>query len=184
MSCVKFMQRYLALAMLIMGLTACDIQDDLLPSDSDKSVLGAAEDFTVKDVYGNDFVLYDYLQGGSKEVDVVVLYFTMWCPVCLDDSYDIHTYVIPQFEGNLNVVYGLVDYVSGSVEYVYATAQANGYLSSKYEILADIDNIIENQFNGSMGTTVVIDNDGTILMNEDYKRTKLVETLNEQLPLP
>ncbi|MFC1588862.1 peroxiredoxin family protein [Pseudomonadota bacterium] len=185
MSCVKFMQRCLALSMLLVSLSACDLQDDLLPSDSDKSgPLAAAVDFTVKDVYNNDFVLSDYLAGGSNEADVVVLYFTMWCPVCLDDTYNIHTYVMPQFEGSLNVIYGLVDYVSGTVDYAYATAQSNGYLGSNYEILADVDNIIENQFNGSMGTTIVIDNDGSVLMNEDYKYNKLVEILNDQLPLP
>lgn len=197
MSYVKNIVSYLVLVMMLAGLIACDIQDDLLPSSSDERgavIPGSighlptqvAADFTVKDVYGNDFVLYDHLTIGSNSTpaDVVVLYFTMWCPACLADTDTLYTNIIPQFSSRGTVVYALVDYVSDSVNYAYSTAQSNGYLGSSYEILADTNNLLENQFNGAMGITVVIDSDGTILMNEDYKSDKLIEILDQQLPLP
>lgn len=184
MSCVNTLRQLLTLCLLLVGLSACDMKDDLLPSGTDKSdPLGIAADFTIKDMYGNDFVLSDHLVGGTNEADVVVLYFTMWCPVCLSHTDYIYTNIIPQFETRGTVVYGLVDYVNGSVEETYAFAQANGYLTPKFDILADVNNTVENQFNGIMSTTVVIDNDGTILMNEIYKSSKLIEILDQQLPL-
>ena len=194
MSYVKNLQQLLALSLLVVGLSACDLQDDLLPSSSDQRgavTTGStgnmpgqiAADFTVKDLNGNDFILSDHLTGGSNPADVVVLYFTMWCPICLSHSDHIYTNVMPQFLGRGTVVYGLVDYVSGSVSATYAAAQANGYVGSSYSILADIDQAVLNQFNGAMGITIVIDSDGTILMNEDYRTGEtLVQILDQQLP--
>ncbi|MCK4705617.1 MAG: redoxin domain-containing protein [Gammaproteobacteria bacterium] len=195
MSYVKPFQKLLSLSLLLIGLSACDLKDDLLPSNSDDRgtvVPGSighmptqiAADFTIKDMYGNDFVLSDHLAGGTNPADVIVLYFTMWCPVCLSHTDHMYTNVIPQFETRGTVVYGLVDYVSGSVSATYAQASANGYLTPKFNILADVNQAIKNQFNGAMGVTVVIDNDGTILMNEDYRTgAKLIEILDQQLPL-
>ena len=184
MSYVKIVQKLLLLFTLSFVLSACDLKDDLFPSSTDKSnPLGIAADFTIKDMYGNDFVLSDHLVGGTNEADVIVLYFTMWCPICLSHTDYIYTNIIPQFETRGTVVYGLVDYVNGSVEETYAFAQANGYLTPKFDVLADVNNTLENQFNGIMSTTVIIDNDGTILMNEIYKSSKLVEILDQQLPL-
>ena len=193
MSYVKTLRQLLTLSLLLVGLSACDLKDDLLPSSGDERgsvVPGSighmptqiAADFTIKDMYGNDFVLSDHLVGGTNEADVVVLYFTMWCPICLSHTDYIYTNIIPQFETRGTVVYGLVDYVNGSVEETYAFAQANGYLTPKFDILADVNNTLENQFNGIMSTTIVIDNDGTILMNEIYKSSKLIEILDQQLP--
>ena len=195
MSYVKAFQKLLSLSLLLIGLGACDLKDDLLPSSSDDRgavVPGSighmptqiAADFTIKDMYGNDFVLSDHLAGGTNPADVIVLYFTMWCPVCLSHTDHMYTNVIPQFETRGTVVYGLVDYVSGSVSATYAQASANGYLTPKFDILADVNQAIKNQFNGAMGVTVMIDNDGTILMNEDYRTgAKLIEILDQQLPL-
>ena len=184
MSYVKTLRQLLTLSLLLVGLSACDMKDDLLPSDTDNSgPMGIAADFTIKDIHGNDFVLSDHLTGGSNPADVVVLYFTMWCPICTSHTDYIYTNIIPQFETRGTVVYGLVDYVNGSVEEVYAEAQANGYLTPKFDILADVNNTLENQFDAIMSTTVIIDNDGTILMNEVYKSSKLIEILDQQLPL-
>ncbi|MDH3342611.1 MAG: peroxiredoxin family protein [Gammaproteobacteria bacterium] len=194
MSYVKNCRRLLFLALLLIGLSACDLQDDLLPSSSDERgtvVPGSighlpgqiAADFTIQDMYGNDFVLSDHLAGGSNPADVVVLYFTMWCPICLSHTDHMYSNVIPQFVGRGTVVYGLVDYVSGSVTATYAQAQANGYITPKFDILADVNQAVLNQFNGAMGITVVIDSDGTILMNEDYRTgEKLTRILDQQLP--
>ena len=185
MSCVKTIQKLLLLLTLGFMLSACDLKDDLLPSDTDKSSpLGMVDDFTLKDIYGNDFILSDHLDGGSDPADVVVLYFTMWCPVCTSHTDYIYTNIIPQFSSRGTVVYALVDYVSGSVSATYNIAQANGYLTPKFTILADVNQAVYNQFNGAMGITVVIDSDGTILMNEDFRTGEtLVEILDQQLPL-
>ena len=194
MSYVKAFQKLLSISLLVFGLSACDLKDDLLPSSSDERgtvVPGSignmpgqlAADFTIKDMYGDDFVLFDHLVGGTNEADVIVLYFTMWCPICLSHTDYIYTNIIPQFETRGTVVYGLVDYVSGSVSATYAQASANGYLTPKFDILADANQAVYNQFNGAMGITIVIDNDGTILMNEDFRSgATLVEILDQQLP--
>lgn len=187
MSYVRTIEKLLLVFTLSFALTACDLKDDLLPSSTDKSSpLGIANDFTAKDINNNDFILYDHLTIGANTTpaDVVVLYFTMWCPICLSHTDYIYTNIIPQFETRGTVVYGLVDYVSGSVSATYAQASANGYLTPKFDILADANQAVYNQFNGAMGITIVIDNDGTILMNEDFRDgSNLVNILNQQLPL-
>ena len=195
MSYVKALRQLLTLSLLLISLSACDMKDDLQPSNSDdrgtveSGSIGhlpgqIAADFTIKDMYGDDFVLSDHLAGGSNPADVVVLYFTMWCPICLSHTDYIYTNIIPQFTNRGTVVYGLVDYVSGSVSATYAQASANGYLTPKFDVLADANQAILNQFNGAMGITVVIGSDGTILMNEDFRSGEtLVEILDQQLPL-
>jgi hypothetical protein len=91
--------------------------------------------------------------------------------------------VIPQFSGRGTVVYGLVDYVSGSVSASRAAELANGYAGSDFTTLADVSQNLLDQFNGAMGVVVVIDSDGTILLNEDYRGgSALIETLDQQLP--
>ena len=46
------------------------------------------------------------------------------------------------------------------------------------ETLVDIDQVVFKLYDASMATTVVIDKDGIIRMNEDYKDgVKLTETL-------
>jgi len=197
MSYVKTLRQLLTLSLLLMGLSACDMKDDLLPSNDDErgtvepGSIGhlpgqIAADFTIKDMYDDDFVLFDQFSGGGggQPADVVVLYFTMWCPICLSHTDYIYTNIIPQFADRGTVVYGLVDYVSGSVSATYAQASANGYLTPKFDVLADVDQAVLNQFNGAMGTTIIIDSDGTILMNEDFRSGEtLVEILDQQLPL-
>ena len=107
----------------------------------------------------------------------------MWCPVCLAHSAHINNVIIPQFSDRGNVVYALVDYVSGDVYFTQASALANGYAYSEFKILADVDQQVFDQLNAAMGTVVVIDNDGTILLNEDYRTgTALAEILEQQLP--
>ncbi|HEY4732902.1 MAG TPA: hypothetical protein VIH66_06615 [Gammaproteobacteria bacterium] len=195
MSCVKAMQRSLAPILLCLGLGACgDLMDDLSPSSSDKRpdvVAGSignmpgqiAVDFSIKDSLNNDFVLSGHLSGGSEPADVVVLYFTMWCPICLAHSDHMYNYIIPQFRSRGTVVYGLVDYVSGGVSATRASELANGYAGSDFTTLADVDQGLLEQFNGAMGIVVVIDSDGTILLNEYYRDgSALSATLDQQLP--
>lgn len=194
MYCANLLSRLLVIAALTLSITACNLEDDLLPSDKDKRstvVSGStgnmtgqiAKDFTSIDSLGKDFILSDYLSGGSKSADAIVLYFTMWCPVCLSHSDHIYNTVIPQFRGRGNTAYALVDFVSGSVEATRATELANGYASSDFISLSDVSQQLLEQFNGSMGIIVIIDGKGNIILNEDYRNgSASIEKLDIILP--
>jgi peroxiredoxin len=165
-------------------LTGCEgITDDLLPSGEDKrpgvipgsmgtQVSQQSPDFSVLDTLGNSRGLYTELS--APGVTGVVLYFTMWCPICDTHMSDMRANVMPNFP---NVSFFLVDYVSGSVTYSRSAQLANGYAS--IETLVDANQIVLNLYQASMGSTVVIDSAGYIVqMNEDYKDgVKLTETL-------
>jgi len=72
----------------------------------------------------------------------------------------------------------LVDYVSGSISGADSSASANGYAGGVFTTLADTNHALTNTFQGTMGTTVVIDSSGIIRMNEDYQDgTNLRSTL-------
>ncbi|MCP4332764.1 MAG: redoxin domain-containing protein [Gammaproteobacteria bacterium] len=192
---VKLFRRYFVVVLLCAGLGACaDLTDDLDPSGTDNreavvpgttgSMPGQiAADFTISDSLGNKFRLSDHLAGGSDPTDVVMLYFTMWCPICLSHSDHIFNSVIPGFAGRGRVIYGLVDYVSGSVAATRATEIANGYAGSDFTTLTDVNQDLLDQFNASMGTVVLIDSDGTVLLNEDYRNGRaLIGMLEQELP--
>jgi C4-type Zn-finger protein len=114
-------------------------------------------------------------------VDAIVLYFTMWCPVCDSHMSHMRTQVIPNYP---NVRFLIIDFVSGTIEASRTAQEVNGY--TDLTVLVDDAQYVTGLYNGNMGITVVIDNDGgqgTILMNEDYKDSvKLTETL-DSLPL-
>jgi len=170
------------------GLAGCDgITDDLFPSGEDKrpvveegtigtQVRQQSPDFSLFDTLGNSHGLYDELT--KPGVTGVVLYFTMWCPICEVHMDDMRANVIPNFP---TVSFFLVDYVSGSISISLATQQAYGYTS--IDTLVDTDQAVINLYQATMGTTVVINSAGNIVeMNEDYKDgVKLTETL-QSLP--
>ena len=178
-------------ALLLLG--GCEVTDDLSPSGEDKrpdvtaGSIGnypgqVAADFTAKDSLNQDYTLSEHLAGGATPADAIVLYFTMWCPICLGHSDHMLYAVMPEFAARGNVEFLLVDYVSGSVAVTRAQELANGY-SGSFTTLADIDLALLEQFDAAMGTTIVIDATGTIKMNEDYKDgSKLSETLDALLP--
>ena len=172
----------IALLGFSLGLAGCDgLTDDLRPPDDDnrppveEGTLGTrvgqiSPDFSILDSLGNTRGLYDELSTSTG----VVLYFTMWCPICDSHMSHMRAEVMPQFPA---VQFFLVDFVSGSV-----AASRAAQVSNKYE---DIDTLVDSNqsllslYQASMGTTVVIDSAGNIVrMNEDYKDSvKLVETL-------
>lgn len=195
MSYVNTFKHGLTFLAAVFVLTACgDLTDDLSPSGKDKRpavTAGStgympsqlAANFTISDSRGNNFVLHDHLAGGSDPADVVVLYFTMWCPVCMSHSDHMYNVVIPRFAGRGTVVYAMVDYVSGSVNGTRLAEVSNGYSGSDFVILSDVDQRLLDQFNGAMGIVVVIDSTGTILINEDYRDgSAVIETLDQELP--
>lgn len=164
----------------ILALGGCEMADVLSPSDEDlreTAVSGTvghlpgqvAADFAVPDSLGDTVRLSDQLAGGTAPADAVVLYFTMWCPICLSHSDHLLNEVVPRFSGRGTVRYYLVDYVSGSVTTTRSMEIANGYAGSALTTLADTDQTVYNQFDAGMGTVVVIDPQGTIHVNEDYR---------------
>jgi len=172
--------RYL-LIFLVVVLTACD---DLYPSGDDKrapvdsSTIGAsvgqmAPDFSLLDTESNMVQMSTELVGTSG----IVLYFTMWCPICDSHMNHLRKYVIPNYP---NVKFFIVDYVSGTVELSRIAQEENFY--TDLTVLVDNTQEVLSLYEATMGTTVVIENAGShgiVRMNEDYKDSvKLTETLD------
>lgn len=189
---VKFVIALLALV----GLGGClnSVEDDLRPSGRDQRVTVApdsigvqpgqrAPDFTLSDTQAKLFHLADHLSGGSQPADAIVLYFTMWCPICLSHTDHLYNEIVPRFAGHGTVVYGLVDYVSGSVESARMMEQSNGYADSAFTVLVDAQLEVFKRYKGAMGKVVVIDKEGTVVMNEDYRNgERLAAALENLLP--
>ena len=162
---------------LLFTLSACD---DLDPSSEDKrppvdtttigpAVGQMAPDFSLFDTLGNPVTMSAELTNAQG----VVLYYTMWCPICDSHMSHMRSQVIPDFP---NVKFFIIDYVSGTIELSREAQLSNGYA----DLTVLVDNIQEvlNLYQATMGTTVVIDNAGTVRMNEDYKDgVKLADTL-------
>lgn len=192
---MSYVKTFVAL-LLVAGLSGClnAIEDDLNPSGDDLRVTTPpgssgdqpgqlAPDFTLTDSVGTSFRLADHLDGGTQPADVVVLYFTMWCPVCLSHTDHLYNEIVPRFAGRGTVVYGLVDYVSGSVANARIMEQSNGYAGSAFTVLVDAQLDLFSKYHGAMGKVVVIAADGTVMLNEDYRNgTKLIATLEGLLP--
>jgi len=105
--------------------------------------------------------------------DAVVLYYTMWCPICDSHMSHLRSSVMDNYR---NVRFLMVDYVSGTVAQSRNSQVSNGYAA--LTVLADSDQSLIEQFKATMGTTVVIDDQNKILMNEDYKNgARLIEVL-------
>jgi peroxiredoxin len=172
---------------LLLSLAACgDMSDDLFPSGTDKrppvsagttgpAVGQNAPDFAVSDTNGNVVTLASALATRKG----VVLYFTMWCPICDSHMSDMLRNVIPSFP---DVGFFAVDYVSGSVDDARSSAVANGYAGTAFTILADINQSMLHGYQATMGTTVVIDSTGIIRMNEDYRDGSQLRTVLAGLP--
>lgn len=176
-----FYVKWVAFALSFMIVTGCqNLTDDLNPSSSDErpfvveGSIGSqpgqkAENFTITDSKGNSVILNDEL----TSVDAVVLYFTMWCPTCDSHMDHMRSYLVDSFP---NVRFLIIDYVTGSVSNARASQLASGYAS--FTVLSDADLTLFNTYKGSMGATVIINQAGTVLLNEDYKNgEKIRETL-------
>jgi peroxiredoxin len=176
-------------------LAACgNMADDLNPSNNDlrpnivANSIGnqpgqIAADFSAPATNGTTFKLSDYLAGGAFTADAVVLYFTMWCPICLSHTDHMLYNIIPRFQGRGTVVYVLVDYVSGSIASTIVSEAVNGYAGSVFTTIADENQSILTKLNGAMGKTIVIDAQGVIQMSEDFRTgDNLINTLNRILP--
>jgi len=159
------------------------MQDDLLPSGSDErtvvlpgstgsSTNQNAPDFSISTTLGTTFTLSTNIASHRG----VVLYFMMWgCPTCDSHLSYIRTSVLPSHP---DVLFCAVDYVSGTVADSRGQEVANGYDGSGITFLADTSQTALNLYSGTMATTVVIDKNGVVQMNEDMKDgSKLLSTL-------
>jgi peroxiredoxin len=174
MSFVKLM-----MALLVLGLTGC--QDNLNPSGSDErpevvtGIIGnqvgqIAPDFTIESTVNT----FHTLSSELATKDGVVLYFTMWCPVCDSHMSHMRSNYIASYP---DVQFFLIDYVNGTVTNARSAQLSSGY--SSVDVLADIDHTAMNLYDGTMGTTVVIDGNGIVQMNQDYSNgSKLGQVLS------
>ena len=191
MSSIKLSAIILAVSLL----GACgNMADDLKPSGNDSrpavtygstgnQVSQTVLDFSAPDTNNGTFVLSDHLAGGANASDAVVLYFTMWCPICMGHTDHLFFNIIPQFQTRGKTTYVLVDYVSGSISATIVSEAVNGYAGSIFTTIADENQSILTQLGGAMGKVVVIDGNGTIQMSEDFKTgANLVSTLDKILP--
>lgn len=163
----------LLLLLIIIAPGCGGTADDLSPSGSDKrsiaqpgttgpSVGQKAPEFTIPDSLGNTLSLSSALASSKA----VVLYFTMWCPICDTHMSSMRAAAVPAFP---DVRFFLVDYVSGTVTDARNAQVSNGYAGPEFTVLADTNQAVLNAYSATMGTTVVIDGAGVIRMNEDYK---------------
>lgn len=184
---MRFVRTALWGVLLPLALVACgdDVTDDLLPSDHDRrsavetGVTGPgvgqfAPDFTAPDSFGEAYTLSVELPA----TDGVVLYFTMWCPICDSHMSHMRDTIIPQYP---RVQFLAVDYVSGSVADTRSAQESHGFGGTDFLALADLGDVVESLYDGTMGTTVVIDTAGVVRMNEDYRNGARLEEVLEGL---
>ena len=173
--------------LLLLTLVACGgVMDDLNPSGSDKRTAAQpgttgpavdqnAPDFTLSDTLGNSVTLSSVF----PTVQGVVLYFTMWCPICDTHMTNMQSSQIPSFP---NVRFYAVDYVSATVADARNAEISNGFDGSGFTVLADTHQTVLGLYQATMGTTVVIDRTGVVRMNEDYKDGSRLQTVLSVLP--
>lgn len=179
--------KYGCLFLILLFITACgEISDDLNPSNRDQrptieagttgwDVGQNAPPFSLMDINNASIDLPTALAGKKG----TVLYFTMWCPIC--DGHMSHAVrnVIPTFP---DVRFFAVDYLTASVAQAKEAASNAGYLNSGFIILADVNQQLAHDYAGTMGTTVVIDSNGVIRMNEDYRDGSRLQSTLSGLP--
>lgn len=169
---LPFRKVILLLVVLISALGLQGCKEDLVPSDKDERNTQAnfTTDFSAQTTTGEQVDLASLLMAH----DSVVLYFTMWCPLCDTHMGYMSREIIPQYP---DTAFFMVDYVSGSNSQSRRSQVENGY--QMLTVLTDVEHSLLNQFHGTMATTVVIGQDKAILMNEDFKNgARLIDALN------
>ncbi len=170
-----------ALSFLLLVLLSCGT--DLAPSAKDQQppvqcgttgpqVCQVAPDFTLSDSLGNSVTLSSVLSAPSTSG--VVMYFTMWCPTCTTDMDLMRDWIMPDFP---HVTFFAVDYVSATVAQARNAEISNGFDGSGFIVLADTNLAVTKLYKAGMASTVVIDRNGVIRMNENFKSDKLQSVL-------
>jgi peroxiredoxin len=175
------------LLLLLLSVAGCNgVGEDLAPSSADRrpvvepgttgpAVGQVAPDFTLAATTGDNVSLSGLLAARRA----VVLYFTMWCPVCDAHMSHMRSAVMP---GYPDVAFIAVDYVSGSVADALASQNANGYGGPGFTVAADIGQGVLHAYAATMGTTVVVDNTGVVRMSEDYGNGSVLQATLAALP--
>jgi peroxiredoxin len=178
-----YFARFGTLVFLLTLLSGCG--DNLIPSGEDRrpaveagttgpGVGQQAATFAVPEIGGATVTLSSALAARRG----IVLYFTMWCPSCDEQTAQLQTMIA----SSPGVGFYLVDYVSGSIVDAAASAVGNGATDVGFTILADTAHALSNGFQGTMGSTVVIDSAGTIRMNEDFRDGTRLQAVLAALP--
>lgn len=176
--------RGVVIALMCLIVAGCG--ENLFPSGTDErppvdtgtagpGVGQTAPAFSVPDTDGTPVTL-DAARAGKK---AIVLYFTMWCPICDSHLSNMAASVIP---ANGDVAFYAVDYVSGSVSGARDAMFTNGFADSGLTVLADIDHSLTTTYRGTMGITIVIDSTGVVRMNEDYRDGAHLRAVLAELP--
>ncbi len=118
------------------------------------------DDFTVNLNTEQDYSLSERL----NNYDGIVLYFTMWCPVCDNHMQLLRSDFVAQYP---NVDFVLVDYVSASAANSRTTQLNNGYRD--FNVISDRDDYLENVLDGAMARVVLIDKNFTVVFSELFK---------------
>jgi alkyl hydroperoxide reductase subunit AhpC len=103
----------------------------------------------------------------------------MWCPTCDSQMSYIQSNLLPAYP---DVIFFAVDYVSATVADARNAEVSNGFAGSGFIVLADTARTILNGYNGTMGTTVVIDKNNIIQMNENFKNGSKLQSVLSALP--
>lgn len=156
--------KQIAVLLFVFCMTGC--KEDLMPSNAPiESTLVSREGEVIDDL------LFTFSDGTSSSIserlsthDAVVLYFTMWCPICDAHMSHIRSQIQPQYN---NVDFIFVDYVSGSVVETMKVQRSSGY--TDFDVIADINNELETYFNGTMATTIIIDKNFIVKLNSLFK---------------
>lgn len=158
----KYYKHGLIASLLFSLISVSGCMEDLSPDSKDlrDNKEQVAKEFTVDSTRNKAVSLSDSM----KDKDAVVLYFTMWCSLCNYHMEYIDSHFVPRYS---NVKFLMVDYINGSISLAKNSQQENSYVGST--VLADIDNILQDAFSGTMATVVVINKQNKILLNEDFK---------------
>ncbi len=142
-------------------------QEDLLTSNQENNMSHEPfiiEDFIIKLNTNQADSKIESLSDRLNNHDGVVLYFTMWCPVCDNHMQSIRNDLVVQYA---NIDFVFIDYVSASATSSRATQLNNGY--SDFDVISDTDGYLEDTLQGSMGSLVLIDKNFTVVFSEVFK---------------
>ncbi len=157
----------------LITLTACE--EDLLPSGSQltQNATGMTLDnFNVSLNTSEQVELTQTLETN----DAVVLYFTMWCPICDSHMNHIRNQLVDAYP---NVAFIMVDYVSGSLSNSRTSQLNSGY--GDFNVIADTDDYLQNLLQGTMGSIVIIDKNQVVLFNEYFKNDQALTQVLDNL---
>ena len=170
------LQNFSFLVILTSSLMQCS---NLLPDDDDlrsKNASGiltvgqTAPEFALPTSDGGTLTLASSLAGKNG----VVIYFTMWCPVCTSHTDEVVQAIMPSFP---NARYVFVDYVSSSIGEAAMLKSYGGYDPAGIVVALDKTQSFMNSYGATMAYVVIIDSTGKIRMNEVYKRQKMEQIL-------